>query len=124
MDKVLYVDDEVDNLLLFKMNFRSNYNVVTMAFPQECINLIETEDIKVVITDYKMPIINGMQLINKIKAVKPEVVCIILSGYVESEVVTDKSKVFSYIMKPYKRGEVLETLERAFSYYFSSLSEG
>lgn len=122
MDKVLYVDDEVDNLLLFKMNFRSDYNIITIDHPLECIKLIEAEEIKVVITDYKMPILNGMQLVEKIKAIKPEVVCIILSGYVEAEVVTDKSKLFGYIMKPYKRNEVLETLEKAFLHYSESLS--
>ncbi len=115
MDKILYVDDEDLNLQLFKLNFRKDYDVITLALPSETIDVIEKEDIKVVITDYKMPVINGMELIERIKAVKPDVVCILLSGFMESEVVTDKSKIFSYIMKPYKKDEVINTLAKAFS---------
>ena len=56
-----------------------------------------------------------MELIDRIKAATPDVVCILLSGFMESEVVTDKSKIFSYIMKPYKKDEVLTTLSKAFN---------
>lgn len=117
MEKILYVDDEDLNLQLFKLNFRKDYDVITMASPNDSLIAIENRDIKVVITDFKMPNINGMQLIEMIKTVRPDVVCILLSGFMESEVVTDKSKVFSYIMKPYKKDDVLKTLERAFDHY-------
>lgn len=114
MEKLLYVDDETINLELFKLNFRKHYEVFTTISPFETIGIIEKESIKVVVIDFKMPVINGMQLIEKIKALMPEVVCIILSGYLESEIVTDKSKVFDYIMKPFNKEEVLKILIRAF----------
>lgn len=115
MEKLLYVDDEDLNLQLFKLNFRSDYQVITVCNPTDALVYLNDSDIKVVVTDYKMPQMNGMQFVEKVKVVRPDMVCIMLSGYLESEVVTDKSKLFSYIMKPYRKTEVLEVLSRAFA---------
>ena len=119
-EKLLYVDDEEINLQLFELNFRNNYDLITCANPIEALKIIENENLKVVITDYKMPFLNGMQLIEKIKLVKPNIVCIILSGFMESDVVTDKSKVFRYIMKPYKKDNILSELKEAFLLHSNS----
>ncbi len=123
MEKILYVDDELMNLQLFELNFRDNYIVFTTPFPMDAQGIIEKEGIKVIITDYKMPLLNGMQLIDKVKTAFPNVICLILSGYLESEVVTDKTKVFSYIMKPYNKATLTACLENAFSQYSDILTE-
>jgi len=122
MESILYVDDELINLKLFELNFRDKYHIITTTSPLEAINIIEKQDIKLVISDFKMPVLNGMQLIEKIKVLKPQIVCFILSGYLESEVVTDKSKVFRYIMKPYNKASVLSDIENGFAHYSDSLS--
>lgn len=115
MDKLLYVDDENINVQLFRLSFRAEYEIITCTSALESIGIVEREDIKVVITDYKMPVMNGIELIERIKAVNPNVVCILLSGYLESDIVADKSKVFGHITKPYNKKEVLELLEKAFA---------
>ena len=114
MKKLLYIDDEEINLQLFKLNFRNHYNIYTSDANGDILDLIKNEDIKVVITDYKMPIVNGMQLIEKIKVSNPSIICLLLSGYLESDIVTDKAKLFGYITKPYTKREVLEIVESAF----------
>jgi len=68
-----------------------------------------------------MPVLNGMQLIEKIKSIKPNVVCFILSGYLENEVVTDKTKVHRYIMKPFNKANLLQEIEEAFVFYSNNL---
>ena len=113
--KIIYIDDEKANLYLFNINFRRYYEVYTCESPVEALKVIEDEGIQVILTDYKMPKINGLQLIEKIKEIKPNTVCMIISGYLESDVITDKSIVFKYIMKPYKREKVIELIEQAFS---------
>lgn len=122
MESILYVDDEPINLKLFELNFRDKYQVITTPSPLEAINIIEKEDIKLLISDFKMPVLNGMQLIEKIKVIKPKVICFILSGYLENEVVTDKTIVHRYIMKPYNKASVLQEIENAFAYYSDTLS--
>jgi DNA-binding NtrC family response regulator len=114
MGKIIYIDDDKINIELFEINFKKKYDVFVALNPIEGLEIIKNEDIKVIVTDYKMPIMNGMELINHVKKIQPNSICMILSGYLESEVVTDKTKVFKYIMKPYKREEMMQNIEDAF----------
>ena len=119
--KIIYVDDEDINLKLFKLNFYDKYSIFTTLFPLKALDIIKQENIEVIITDYKMPVMNGMELIEKIKESQTKSSCIILSGYLESEVVTDKKKIFKYIMKPYKYDEMLKCINDAFNLLKSSV---
>lgn len=121
--KVIYIDDEEINLELFQMNFEDEFQVFTSETPEDAIDLIKQEDIKVVITDFRMPKMNGIDLIRAAKEEMPNVVCMILSGFVESEVKPDPTKVFKYITKPYHRPQMLGYIEEAFNYYQSSCVE-
>jgi len=112
--RLIYIDDEENNLLLFQLSFRDKFEIITTTSPSEGLDIIKKEKIKVVITDYKMPEMTGMELINQIKVFRPETVCVILSAYLENEVITDKSKIFRYIMKPYKQKELVNCIEDAF----------
>ncbi|MFN8208133.1 MAG: response regulator [Bacteroidales bacterium] len=113
--KIIYIDDEFINLELFKLNFRNLYEVFLCSTPTEAPEIIRSENIRLVITDYKMPGMNGMELVDLIKSRDPDTVCMILSGYPESDVVTDKSKISMYILKPYRREEMIRYIESGFS---------
>jgi two-component system, response regulator, stage 0 sporulation protein F len=113
--KVIYIDDEFINLELFNLNFRNLYEVFLCSRPEEAPGIISLENIRLVITDYKMPGMNGMELVDLIKSRDPDTVCMILSGYPESDVVTDKSKIAMYILKPYRREEMIRYIESCFS---------
>jgi YesN/AraC family two-component response regulator len=112
--KLIYIDDEEPNLVLFELSFKEKFDVYTSKSPLEGIEIIKKEKISVVITDYKMPGMSGMELINQIKKFQPETICMILSAYVENEVITDKTKIFKYILKPYRQSELLQYIEDAF----------
>ncbi|MFY0685873.1 MAG: response regulator [Cyclobacteriaceae bacterium] len=114
MKKILYVDDEEMNLQLLKMNLQGHYEVITEQYPEKAIEVVRNQGIEVVITDYKMPKMNGMELIGEIKKSFPNAMCMILSGYIESELFIDKSKIYQYILKPYSRSELINHIEKAF----------
>ena len=114
MKKVIYIDDEEINIKLFNLNFRKNYSVYTTLFPIEALEIVRKENIHLIITDYKMPVMNGMELIRKVKEIMPNAICMILSAYMESEVVTDKSLIYKYILKPYNKSELADTINEAF----------
>lgn len=109
----MYVDDEETNLFLFEMSFAKQFNVLTSKSPVEALEIIKERKIRIVVSDYKMPEMNGMELISKIKQLKPDTVCIIVSGFVGSEVITDMSLVHKYIMKPWKKSELIEVISSA-----------
>jgi len=104
--RVLYVDDEITNLQLFDFSFRKLFSVVTCLSPLEALEKVKSEQFHVVISDYKMPEMNGMQLISEIKRLYPEMPCVILSGYIESEVVTDKDLLYRFIIKPWRKSDL------------------
>jgi YesN/AraC family two-component response regulator len=113
--KLIYIDDEEFNLLLFQLSFQDQYEIITTASAVEGIDIIKKEKIKVVITDYKMPEMTGMELISQVIVFQPETIFIMLSAYLEKEVVTDKTKIFKYILKPYKQSEMLKYIAEAFT---------
>jgi len=116
MKRIIYIDDEPINLELFRINLMKHYDIVVTDSPIKAIEIMNNEKINVVITDYKMPVMNGMELIHKIKnGIHPSAICMILSGYLENEVNVDKSKVFKYIMKPYRKEDIIMHIESAFS---------
>ena len=111
--KVLYVDDEEMNLELFKMSFLADFEIVTTQFPEKASQIMRDQDIEILITDYKMPKMNGMDLIKEIKGSNPRCKCMILSGYLENDLLLDKSIIYKYILKPYDRNEVRKHVESA-----------
>jgi DNA-binding NtrC family response regulator len=112
-DLILYVDDEMTNLELFELSFRRDFNIITCNSPFDALEILREHNIKVLITDYKMPRMNGMELIQAIKKEKPQLVCMILSAYLESEVVTDSKLLYRYIMKPWDRKLFRELIQKA-----------
>lgn len=105
--KVIYIDDESVNLKLFEMNFSSYYDLTICEYPEEALEKIKNENIEIVITDYKMPTMNGMELIEEVKKVNEEAKCMILTGFLENELLLDQSKIYKFITKPYGRKEVI-----------------
>jgi len=115
--KVLYVDDEVINLELFKINFRNDFTILVADSAQKGLDILKNEDIKVIISDLKMPHMNGIDFIERIKRESPEKICILLTAFMESEVMLraiNEELVYRYIMKPWKKDELREIIDSAF----------
>ncbi|HOK60379.1 response regulator [Tenuifilum sp.] len=121
--KVLYVDDEVINLELFKINFRNDFTILVADSAQKGLDILKNENINVIISDLKMPHMNGIDFIERIKHENPEKVCILLTAFMESEVMLraiNEELVYRYIMKPWKKDELREIIESAFKRFENS----
>jgi YesN/AraC family two-component response regulator len=116
--KLLYVDDELINQQLFKYNFQKYFDLLLAGSGQEALDIISSEDVSVILTDLKMPGMNGIELTSKIKTQHPDKVCLIVSAYFISEAISmglDESMIFEYITKPWQRDNVIDILNRAFA---------
>ena len=116
--KLLYVDDEHINLQLFKYNFQKEYDLVLAESGDKALDIVSKEDVQVIVTDLKMPKMNGIELISEIKNRYPDKVCLIVSAYSISEARNmglDDSLIFEYITKPWKRDKVSDILNQAFN---------
>lgn len=119
--KILYVDDEKINLELFKINFRNDYEVFLADSALKGLDIIKQHDIMVVVSDLKMPQMNGLDFIERIKAELPSKVCILLTAFMESDVMFkafNKELIFRYIMKPWRKDELKEVIELALKKHF------
>jgi adenylate cyclase len=110
---LLYVDDEFINLQLFKFNFEKEFNLFLASSGREALSILEKENIPVVISDLKMPGMNGIELIKIIKDKLPNTVCLMLSAYYISEAKEmglDESLIYKYIVKPWNKNEIINSL--------------
>ncbi|MEQ9306623.1 MAG: response regulator [Marinoscillum sp.] len=80
---VLYVDDEKDNLFVFNANFNRTFEVITSISPSLALEELEAHhnEIIVVISDMRMPEMNGVQFIRKAKEMYDDIFYYILTGY-------------------------------------------
>ncbi len=115
---IIYVDDEPINLELFKINFKNDFQVFTAHSAAEGLKIIEEHKIMVVISDLRMPEMSGLELIEYIKERWPQKVCMLLTAYLESDVMLkaiNQELIFRYITKPWRKDEVHSIIEAAFA---------
>jgi YesN/AraC family two-component response regulator len=117
LPKILYVDDEAINLDLLRLTFLNELEIITAESALEGLEILQQEsDIHVVISDLKMPGMSGLEFIKEIKRNYPDKVCMLLTGFMESEVMMEgfnKELLFRYLMKPFNKGELMESILEA-----------
>lgn len=117
LSKVLYVDDEFINLDLLRLTFLNEFEIITAESGREGLQILDDNpEIKVVISDLKMPGMSGLEFIREIKKRFPEKVCMLLTGFMESEVMLEgfnQELLFRYLMKPFKKDELKRTILEA-----------
>lgn len=117
---ILYVDDEANNLVSFKANYRKDYNIFTAESAEEGKKILEKNKIQIIITDQRMPNITGIEFLESILTEYPDPIRIILTGYTDVETVIkaiNKGQVYKYIMKPFDVNELKITIDNALEVY-------
>ncbi len=116
-EKLLIVDDEPDMLKLLSMIIREKtpYEAVTTNNPQEALELAKKGGFDLVITDLKMPGLDGVDLLEAVKKVDEDIPVIIITAYgtVESAMETMQKGGFDFITKPFKKEQILYTIDKA-----------
>jgi response regulator RpfG family c-di-GMP phosphodiesterase len=123
---ILYVDDEMNNLISFKAVFRIKYNVLTAISGEEAIKILHNNIVNVIITDQRMPKMTGVEFLESILAEFPDPMRILLTGYADMNAVIDavnKGKIFHYLTKPWNEEELDMTINRAFEVYKQKIEE-
>jgi len=100
--RVLYIDDESNNLLAFQASFRRLYEIYTAETVAEGMNILNDKDIQVIIADQRMPKTTGVEFFNIVRKAHPHPVRILLTGYTDLESIIDainKGEIFRFIKK-------------------------
>lgn len=117
---ILYVDDEVHNLIAFKASFRRTFNVFTAESAKDALEVLKTETIHIIISDQRMPVTTGIEFLESIIPEYPDPIRILLTGYADINAVIDainKGQVYLYITKPWEDNELRQNLEKAFELF-------
>jgi len=119
MEKILIVDDDLEILeIIAEVLKEGGYAVDTASSGTGAIKHIDDEFYDLVVTDLKMPEVDGMMVLRHVVDRSPDTICVILTGYgtIDSAVEAIKTGAFDYITKPVKPGEILIVVEKALRY--------
>ena len=115
-EKILILDDEPGIRKFLKLALSKNgYEVRAMASPDEGLKLLKEERYDIAIVDLKMPELDGITALKKIKESCPDITVIMITAFatIESAVEAMKEGAFDYIIKPFKVDEVRLIIEKA-----------
>lgn len=120
MAKILIVDDEPDMLKLLSMILRekTSYEITTTNNPMEAIELAKQGGFDLVISDLKMPVLDGMEIIDAVKKIDEDIPVIIITAFasVESASEAIQKGGFDFITKPFRKEQILFTIDKAFKW--------
>ena len=92
-ETILLVDDEQGIRTVMGLSLRdAGYNVITVASGEEALQLFAERPIPIVITDIRMPGMNGLDLLKHIKILAPETEVILISGHADLEMAIQSAR--------------------------------
>jgi len=120
METILIVDDEKNYLVVLEALLGpEGYEIITTDNARDALRLVRESDLDMVITDIKMPNMNGMALLEECKKVKPELPVIMMTAYgtIEMAVEAMKNQAYDYITKPFQNEQLKLTVKKALDNY-------
>ena len=118
--KILIVDDEEDNLSLLYRTLRRKYDVTKCLSPLEAIEKLKENEYELVISDHKMPEMNGVELLKYVYDNYPSTMRILLTAFSEVSLLIDAinyANIYRYIKKPFDPDELVMIVDGAIEYY-------
>lgn len=115
--RVLLVDDDLNILAGHRRGLRKHFEVVTHDKPIEALQLIDPDEpFAAVVSDYRMPEMDGVEFLSKVRAAAPDTARIMLTGQagVDATIAAvNRSEVFRLLTKPCPAERLIATIESA-----------
>src|SRR5262245_45708213 len=113
---ILVVEDDAENRsAITKVLESAEYKVLQSDNGQQALDLLKSEDIDILVTDLRLPIMDGVELLKRAKAVEQDLEVIMVTGHgtVEIAVEAIKEGAYDFITKPVKKAHLLRAVEKA-----------
>ncbi|MEJ2166965.1 MAG: sigma-54 dependent transcriptional regulator [Desulfobacterales bacterium] len=120
METILIVDDEKNYLLVLSAVLEDEgYEVLTALSGPEALEIHKTSDLDLILTDMKMPGMSGIELLENIKAIDPDLPVIMMTahGTVDKAVEAMQKGAYSYILKPFDNDRLIIYVKKAIAMY-------
>ncbi len=122
--KILYIDDEQNNLNGFKASFRFDYFVFVAATTSQARAFLEEHsDIRIILCDQRMPDQTGVRFFEEIREKHPNPIRMLITGYTDIEAVIDginRGHIFRYIKKPWTDTDIKSAIEEGNKFYLTN----
>ncbi len=119
--RLLLVDDEPNVLSALRRTFqRENYEVHCAASAEEALALVNARHVHLMITDFKMPGMNGADLLREVREISPDTMRIMLTGHADTQAVMtaiNEGAVYRFILKPWNDDDLRVTVALALEQY-------
>ncbi len=120
--KILFVDDEENVLTAVKRVFLdTDYTILTALSGKNALNIMEENDVQVIVSDYRMPDMNGVELLKVVRKQRGDIIRIILSGYADLNALIEainEGHIYKFIAKPWNDDELRIAVANALERYF------
>jgi two-component system, NtrC family, response regulator HydG len=113
---ILVVEDDTENrTAIVKVLQSADYKVLETDNGQQALDIINEEDVDIVVTDLRLPVLDGVELLKRAKAVEQDLEIIMITGHgtVEIAVEAIKEGAYDFITKPVKKAQLLRAVEKA-----------
>ena len=113
--KILICDDEENIRESLKLVLGDHYNLVSVDSGEMALEVLShAKDIKLMLLDIKMPVINGIDLLKEIKKKSSSLKIVMVTGYKSVETAAEAARLGAtgYIVKPFKSQEILDTVRK------------
>lgn len=121
MARILFVDDEVNVLRGLERILRKQFDVSTASSGEEGLRILDEQGpFAVVVSDFRMPQMNGVQFLSKARELSPDSVRLLLTGQADMSATVDAinhSAIFRFLSKPLRHSDLVKTLESALEQY-------
>lgn len=121
MYRIMIVDDEPNILssLTRALRQESDWEVETYEIPDEALKRIQTANFELVISDYRMPDMSGVEFLSEVRKIQPEAMRLILSGFTDLDALLgaiNKAEIYRFICKPWDNFDLISTLKNALAH--------
>ena len=119
--RILIVDDEKDMLSLLKriISEETDYTIEMSSDPVQALELVQEQPFDLIFTDLKMPRMDGIQLLEGVKKIRPNATIVVLTAYatINTAVEAIRKGAYDYITKPFGRERIIETIEKVMEWH-------
>jgi len=125
--RVLLVDDDVNVLSAYRRNLRLFFEIETASSGQEGLELLKSSlPFAVVVSDYYMPEMNGIEFLTQVKQIAPDTVRVMLSGQADLQATIEainEGSIFRFLYKPCSSEQLINTIKASVEQYQLIISE-